>query len=437
MASDAVFNVTRGSVKPWKHLAMGLGMSSLTGSKLAIQVLNKAGHSISYTESKGLETEFAYSVTSDGFHTPDGIRLFPDRATACVWDNNDANVETLDGKATLHSTVGHTYQNILEQDKEDDATNDFRFSEGRNRRTFVGSQQDIPKFRKSLKTAKFTSTTTACDESLRPRLKALDLLWLWELKRGDTPLYAGFISRFVDDPLPLHRICYMDPIPKSPTDNAVVKETMIRTLNVVRETGQEYAVVTYDLAVAQKAYSIQALESPFFDKLLIMLGNFHTELAFYGALGTMIGDSGIEFVLTEAEVLAEGSMMGFMKGKFYNRCTRIHELLANVLESKLYDRFVFKLPQEEFESFRDIITTVSGDHVEDQLSGPIITQHLQKYEQFFQSIMVGAKGPMAQFWGTYIFLVNRIHRELQRCVKMNDVDGYIAVFPAVLTFSLP
>lgn len=36
MASDAVFNVTRGSVKPWKHVAMGLGVSSLTGSKLAL-----------------------------------------------------------------------------------------------------------------------------------------------------------------------------------------------------------------------------------------------------------------------------------------------------------------------------------------------------------------------------------------------------------------
>ncbi|KAK3861799.1 hypothetical protein Pcinc_032273 [Petrolisthes cinctipes] len=41
-------------------------------------------------------------------------------------------------------------------------------------------------------------------------------------------------------------------------------------------------------------------------------------------------------------------------------------------------------------------------------------------------------GATTQFWGIYIFLINRIHRELQRCVKMNDVDGYIDVFPAVL-----
>ena len=39
----------------------------------------------------------------------------------------------------------------------------------------------------------------------------------------------------------------------------------------------------YDLAVALKAYSIQALEAPLFDKLLIMLGYFHLVLTFEGA----------------------------------------------------------------------------------------------------------------------------------------------------------
>lgn len=284
MASDAIFNVTRGTVKPWKHIAIGLGLASLTGSKLALHILNRAGHSISYSEAKGLETEFAYSVASDGHDTPDGIHLFPDRATACVWDNNEANVETLDGKPTLYSTVGYTYQNILEQDKEQRGNNAFQFREERNRRTFDGSQQDIPPFRKSLKAAKFSraiemvtsenpgsTTIERFIERPSPQLKVLDLYWFLQLRKGDTPLYAGFISKFVTYLLTLQRICYVDPIPKSLTDNAVVKETMICTLNVAKETGQDYAVVMYDLVVALK--------------LLIMLGNFHIELAFYGAIG--------------------------------------------------------------------------------------------------------------------------------------------------------
>jgi hypothetical protein len=64
---------------------------------------------------------------------------------------------------------------------------------------------------------------------------------------GNTPLYAGFMSKYIEDPLPLQRICYMDPISRSPANNDVVRQTMIRTMNVSNETGQEYAVVTYDL----------------------------------------------------------------------------------------------------------------------------------------------------------------------------------------------
>lgn len=107
---------------------------------------------------------------------------------------------------------------------------------------------------------------------------------------------------------------------------------MILTMNVAKETGQNYAVVTYDLTIALKAYSIQAIETPLFDKLLIMLGNFHIELAFYGAVGTLINETGIEYILTEADILAEGSMMGFIKGKFYiHSTTDVHGFMSYLL----------------------------------------------------------------------------------------------------------
>ena len=77
----------------------------------------------------------------------------------------------------------------------------------------------------------------------------------------------------------------------------------------------EYRVVTYDLAVAHKAHSIQTLDAPRFDKLLIMLGNFHLELAIYGVIGTFINESGAEYRLTESGILAEGSLVSFTRGK--------------------------------------------------------------------------------------------------------------------------
>ena len=62
MASDAIFNVSRVTIKPWKHTVLGLGVASLTGSKILMEILNRNGHSINYSEAKGLETEIAYTV---------------------------------------------------------------------------------------------------------------------------------------------------------------------------------------------------------------------------------------------------------------------------------------------------------------------------------------------------------------------------------------
>ena len=107
----------------------------------------------------------------------------------------------------------------------------------------------------------------------------------------------------------------MDLISQSPTRNDVVQETLICSVQVADEMGMSHIPVSYDLAVAIKALSIQELQKPQFDKLVILLGNFHLELAFFGAVGTFVHDSGLGYLLTESDVLAEGSLPGFLEGK--------------------------------------------------------------------------------------------------------------------------
>lgn len=73
MASDTVFNVSHGTVRPWKSTVLGLGVSSMTASKAAVTVLNRQGHCISYPAIKELETEIAYSCSSQERQTPVGL----------------------------------------------------------------------------------------------------------------------------------------------------------------------------------------------------------------------------------------------------------------------------------------------------------------------------------------------------------------------------
>ena len=86
-ASDAAFNCTKGTVCPWKHQSLGLGLGILTGSKSLLTTLNCFGHCISYDEVKQLETETAYSCSDSGYETPAGLNLHSNLATSNVNSN--------------------------------------------------------------------------------------------------------------------------------------------------------------------------------------------------------------------------------------------------------------------------------------------------------------------------------------------------------------
>lgn len=70
-----------------------------------------------------------------------------------------------------------------------------------------------------------------------------------------------------------------------------------------------------------------------------------------------------------------------MKGKFSDKCTRIHERLANVMVRKMYERFLLEVPRHEFEELQDVmmnIPTDSGAVDEGHFENPIILAHIQK-----------------------------------------------------------
>ncbi|PIK52719.1 hypothetical protein BSL78_10408 [Apostichopus japonicus] len=159
MESDAVFGASRGAVKPWKHTTLGLGVSSLLKSKTAITILNRLGYAVSYDECKRLETEIAYTCSSGKLETPAGLMLQPALATCTAWDNYDMNIETLDGKNSLHGTVGIAYQNMIHQQTGDgdDADQEQAREPGSSitggpKRTYDGVQKPIPPFHTNLKT---------------------------------------------------------------------------------------------------------------------------------------------------------------------------------------------------------------------------------------------------------------------------------------------
>ena len=253
-SSDAVFNTTKGSVIPWKQMCLGVGLSTLTGSKQVLRILNRLGHTISYDHAKQLETEFAYSSTNNNRMSPDGLAQETGLATATAWDNFDVNIETTDGKDTLHRTVGICYQNRSHDAEVESDSIEMR--RGRKRKSFHHDEPEIPQYRVTKK-AKFDLSTSSDDRNSDKHTRPIDFWWLLEGRRKLLPLLPGYLTKFVKDYLPVQIITYLEPLMSSPTLNKVIKETMIRSLKIAKEMKEEYAIVTYDLAIASKAYCIQ------------------------------------------------------------------------------------------------------------------------------------------------------------------------------------
>ena len=91
--------------------------------------------------------------------------------------------------------------------------------------------------------------------------------------------------------------------------------------------------MTYDLAIAKIAPKIQATESPTYD-LLVNIGAFHIEMAFFSATGKYISESGRDggaHLLSQSRLLEKGSLKAFITGKSFNLCRRIHQILAQKL----------------------------------------------------------------------------------------------------------
>ena len=60
---------------------------------------------------------------------------------------------------------------------------------------------------------------------------------------------------------------------------------------------------------------LQSEESPHFDDIFVMFGAFHVMLNVYSSTGEILEGSGRPYVLSEAKIVAPGSINQFLKRK--------------------------------------------------------------------------------------------------------------------------
>lgn len=333
LSQDMIYMTHNGNIKTSKHTCLGIALKSLTSSRKVVDIINHYGHCISYNAIEELETEATFSSVSRAGVCPEAINRDGNRSTGMVFDNYDTFVETKNGKDTLHDTVGIIYQNIEEGEEEEEAEATATRRNKRRRRSFETIQYELPHCAKNLKkTTNIQSelekeTNIIVHKNLYDRI---DNIWMLSHAFGlsNTPMWTGFNSQIMTDDSPRQLISYLTPINDSPTNNSVVLATMQQCMSVLQELNQEYMQVTYDLAIAKIALQLQTTEGNTFQKLFIHLGAFYIMMSYFKAIGKVINDCGLTTIMVDSEILASGSVSGFIEGKHFNRCKRLHPMMA-------------------------------------------------------------------------------------------------------------
>lgn len=89
IASDTIFCVTNGTIKPSKQITLGMTVKSLTSSRRIINILNRFGHCCNYTTLEELETEATYSSVHRSEISPADIIRKSSLCTGVAFDNFD------------------------------------------------------------------------------------------------------------------------------------------------------------------------------------------------------------------------------------------------------------------------------------------------------------------------------------------------------------
>ena len=440
-AEDLCYAVTNGDWVMPKHLTLPMTVRHLTGSAEVITILNRYGHGQSYTRTLELETAMCNSVTSSDSVLPRSISRDNNAVLHLCYDNFDLDEETPSGSGTTHSTHGIVIQEVRNPGTPLVLTEMGTAPKSRERSVTPVEVEIRPCYAKPKVDPKLDIQTSTVVYNFETS-EFEDFEWLICREIGDSmetqkvPSWAGWLSQTsAEKECNISTVEYMAPLSESINENSTVQYILEQALAASREVGQEYAIVTFDLAVAKKAYALVWQYSDQFNKVIVRMGVFHTICSLFGTLGKMMKGSGLAEIIIESGICASGSLDRVMNGKHFNRALRVHKLMFEALERLLLTRFAESHPRNELLSKEtyDMLTDLIDDPCKENVSkveDSEFRNYFEKYHAFILEVLNGIHGKTAQFWMRYMDIIQKI-LTLIRATKENNLQLHIAALYAL------
>lgn len=429
---DICYNVSKGKWKMPKHILLGMSVRHLSGNTQLINILNRHGHSVSHSFLLELETAICDSVQTYSGCLPPSIMPDNNLITQFCWDNFDLNEETPSGAGTTHSTHGIIIQEIKEQPYIPQTLPEI--DKKKKRSISCANQQLEPCFINSKVEPNILTHTTSLNKNIDFKVEFSDFMWMlsrMEINEDcqSIPGWNGWLSKISDCDEQPSIVDYMEPLSQPITQNSTVQEVLKISQKASRAVGQQFTLVTFDLAVAKMAYSLVWQHKQLYSDVIIHLGVFHVICAYLKAIGKMMCGSGFEEIVIDSRICASGSIEKVMKGKHYNRSLRVHKAVLESLERLLFRAFqqhadfgpIIRKAKKEL---KEIVMNLCSDACEISDSNNSLQELAQKYFMFKEDVRQGKLGKTSQFWMFYMDTVWTVLQCL-RATKTNDLDLHI------------
>lgn len=341
-------------------LHVGVYLHRHFASRSLIDLLSSIGFSSTYEEVK--RYEFAARTSIKENSTSEGFIQF-------AFDNADINIRTLDGHSTFHCMGG--IQLTTPKPKEMSEYLMPRTINVPKVMSMVGprGELELVQYRKPTKNGLEMITVRDIEIAQCINDRTLDILWLLNFTQDPPTVgnWSGFMESSMNSSVQFEtsEVKVLPFINKPAGNPSAIFTALVFASDQCRTVGQTTCFVTFDQPLYAKAVEI-ASSCPQLTNVVIRLGGFHLLMSFLGAIGYIMGGSGLQ-ELWET-VYAKASVVHMMSGHAYSRAVRAHFLAYSAVASLLLrDEELVIDNKDELRQLHDNLIT--GRVTPEQLTG--------------------------------------------------------------------
>lgn len=414
---DIVYAISNGQQKPAKHV-LPYAVKSLTGNVQLIHILNRLGHSVSYSMLEEIDTALSLqklSNSTDNVLIP--LSLQSGAFTTLAWDNIDRIEETLSGGGTSHRVNGIAIQ---QKDLTNmDGPTIMPSIPKTKQRSISSSPTLLPIYNAGKrKGPKGFEPAEESNYSMEWRKSSyINIVWIMarlsNLECQTVSGWTGFNIKIRDNiEVVEDMVTYLPTVNAPATDTATVHEVLSQSLKIMDNLKLHEIVCAFDHALYAKALDITWKHPETFSPIICRMGVFHTVCTMLAVIGKRFGEAGLRDLCVESGVVAGGSVSGVLDGRKYNRAIRVHKLVYESLMRiawceflNKYDGCITEILNDALEAIKDFSENITNETLKDIMNNSACSQLIDLFNQYLDYLRHD-NGKLSSFWMSYIDMVD-------------------------------